>query len=62
MKIETLKGRIARTQEHLEKKAGQVVVYGKTGPVGLGLIEDILEILEDQEARIRELETGREGK
>jgi hypothetical protein len=56
MKIDELKQRIEKCRSDLKQKDGRICSFSETGPVNIGLIDAITEVLEAQERRIKELE------
>jgi hypothetical protein len=56
MKIDELKQRIEKCRSDLKQKDGRICSFSETGPVNIGLIDAIAEVLEVQERRIKELE------
>lgn len=61
MTVQQLKDKIAAQHVSLHQKKGHMVAFSDSGPVGMGLIEAIAEVLANQEARIASLE-ARVGK
>lgn len=55
MDITELKDEIAQTRESLKTREGKTVVFSPHGPIGVGLIEAVVEILAAQQAQIDEL-------
>jgi hypothetical protein len=56
MDIDTLKSEIEKYRDKLTDKKGKVCTFGKNGPVGMNLIDAIVETLEAQHKRIQALE------
>jgi hypothetical protein len=56
MDIDKLKSEIQKYRDKLNEKKGKVCTFGKNGPVGMGLIDAIVETLEAQHQRIEALE------
>jgi hypothetical protein len=56
MDIDQLKSEIEKYRDKLKVKKGTVCVFGKNGPVGMGLIDAMAEALEAQHRRIEALE------
>lgn len=56
MTIEELKTKVETYREDLKKKPGSPVCFSETGPVGMSLIDAIVNVLESQQKRIKELE------
>jgi len=63
MTIDELKARIESYREGLRKQSGRQCMFSETGPVGMGLVDAIAAVLEDQQKRINRLEgkTGNGG-
>jgi hypothetical protein len=57
MKIDELKLRIEKCRSDLKQKDGRICSFSATGPVNIGLIDAIAEVLELQDRRIKELES-----
>ena len=56
MDIDTLKSEIEKYRDKLTDKKGKVCTFAKNGPVGMNLIDAIVETLEAQHKRIQALE------
>ena len=56
MSIKKLKSAVEEHRERLSAKKGKVCTFGKNGPVGMQVIDALVEALEAQEQRIDELE------
>jgi hypothetical protein len=56
MKIDELKRRIEKCRSDLKQKDGRICSFSETGPVNIGLIDAIADVLEAPDQRIRELE------
>lgn len=54
MTVAELKGAVESYREGLRKKTG-IVMFGETGPVGMLLIDAIVQVLETQQAQIDKL-------
>jgi len=61
MKIDELKQRIEKCRSDLKQKDGRICSFSETGPVNIGLIDAIADVLEAQERRIKELESRNDG-
>ncbi len=55
MNINELKAKVEAHREELKKKAGMQVQFSETGPVGISVIDAIVQTLEDQQRQIDEL-------
>jgi hypothetical protein len=53
--LEALKASLAKEQAYLLNKAGTMAAFSKKGPVGIGVVEAICAVLEDQQRQIDEL-------
>lgn len=56
MKIEEFKKELSDYKENMSNKKGSFVTAGKSGPVSIGLVEKLLDIIESQDQRISDLE------
>jgi len=56
MTIAELKTAVERYRQDLKSKAGKIVNFSESGPVGMTVIDSIVEMLEAQQKRIEELE------
>ena len=56
MSIKKLKSAVEEHRDRLSTKKGKVCTFGKNGPVGMQVIDALVEALEAQEQRIDELE------
>lgn len=56
MPLDELKAKVEAHRESLKAKSGHLVHFSETGPVGIGLIDAIVALLEAQERRIAEVE------
>jgi len=56
MDIQELKSEVDRYRDKLKEKKGHVCTWGKNGPVGMQLIDVLVETLEAQQKRIEALE------
>lgn len=54
--INDLKARLEKERTELKQKAGKGVMFSETGPVGIGLIEEMLKVIETQQAEITRLQ------
>jgi hypothetical protein len=50
--LEALKASLAKEQAYLLAKAGTMAAFTKKGPVGIGVVEAICAVLEDQQKQI----------
>jgi hypothetical protein len=58
MTIDELKVAAQTQQSNLEAKAGSIVSFSKTGPVGMSMIFAMIEALETLERRVSALEAA----
>jgi len=56
MEIDELKSQVEKYREKLKEKKGHVCTFGKNGPVGMVLIDALVEVLEAQQQRIEAIE------
>ena len=56
MDIQELKSEVDRYRDKLKEKKGHVCTWGQNGPVGMQLIDVLVETLEAQQKRIEALE------
>ena len=56
MSIKNLKSAIEAHQDKLKAKKGKVCTFGKNGPVGMQIVDALVDALEAQEQRIEALE------
>lgn len=56
MTVEELKAKVEKNREWLKEQSGHMVKFAETGPVGIGLIDAIVETLETMQARMQGLE------
>jgi hypothetical protein len=56
MDIQELKSEVDKYRDKLKEKKGHVCTWGKNGPVGMRLIDVLVETLEAQQKRIEALE------
>jgi len=56
MTVRELKELVEAYSEGLKGKHGKITTLSETGPVGIGIIDSIVRVLEAQENRIDELE------
>ena len=57
MTVQDLKGKVESLREALKNKKG-VVMLSESGPIGIGVIDAIVSVLDAHEKRIEELERG----
>ena len=55
MTIEQLRGVLAEATETAKKNSGTVLVWNERGPVGLGIVQALVEMVEQQSGEIDEL-------
>ncbi len=60
MQIDELKAKVEATRKHLNEdpNKGKPVYISEHGPIGIGLIDALVAVVENQDRRIRELEKG----
>lgn len=58
--MEQLRSRLATLQADLKASSNKICVFSETGPVGIGIIKEIVRVLDDQEKRIAALD-GKAG-
>ena len=56
MKIKELRSTVEKYRVRLKEKAGSMCMFTDDGPIGLSVIDDLVEALESQERRIDALE------
>lgn len=56
MTVQELKNKVESYREAIKKESGKVMVASEAGPVGLGVIDAVVRVLETHEKRIEELE------
>jgi ribosome biogenesis protein Nip4 len=56
MNVEVLKSRVAELASGLKGNGGKIVMSSDGGPIGIGVINDIVETLAGIELRIAEIE------
>ena len=56
MTIAELKARVEKQREHLRQNDGNTCLMSESGPVGISVIDAIVQVLEAQQKRIDELE------
>ncbi len=56
MKIQELKSVVEAYRQRVKEKAGKLVGFSETGPVGMSVIDSVVKVLEAQDKRIEELE------
>ncbi len=58
MTVEELKQKVESYREGLKTRTGKLTKFSDTGPVGMGVIDAVVRVLEAQEKRIEALERG----
>ena len=60
MRVQELKDKVESVHEELKKRKGapRVQLASESGPIGIGLIDAVVSVLETLEKRIDELERG----
>jgi hypothetical protein len=53
--LEALKASIEKERAYLLAKSGTMAAFSKKGPVGIGVVEAMYEVLADQQRQIDEL-------
>jgi hypothetical protein len=61
MKVDELKAKVEECRENLKKGGARLLTSSSDGPIGIGLIDAIVSVLEDQDRRIDDLEKRVEG-
>ena len=56
MTVQEVKELAEAYREALKEQAGKITAFSETGPVGIGIIDSIVRVLEAQQNRIDELE------
>jgi|SoimicMinimDraft_9_1059737.scaffolds.fasta_scaffold974378_1 hypothetical protein len=56
MKIEELRSKVEKYRARLKEKAGTMCMFTEDGPIGLSVIDELIEALESQQRRIDALE------
>ncbi|HEY5953336.1 MAG TPA: hypothetical protein VIT18_03175 [Terrimicrobiaceae bacterium] len=56
MSLKEARAAVKEYRDKLKTKRGKVCTFGKNGPIGMQVIDPILDAIEDQERRIRALE------
>lgn len=56
MTIEEFKEEVARYEQSLQDKVGNIVKFSGSGPVGMSVIRALIQLLEQQEERLAVLE------
>ena len=56
MTAQELKDKVESYREAMKAKSGKVMVASEAGPVGLGVIDSVVSVLQAHEKRIEELE------
>ena len=56
MNVSDLKTRVEKYRENLKKNSGKACLFSETGPVGMSLIDAIVEVLDAQQKRIDALQ------
>lgn len=56
MKVQELRNRLEVARQELKAKKGQMVVFSDTGPIGIGLVEAMVSIIEELEQRVKNME------
>jgi hypothetical protein len=56
MTVDELKAKVESYREGLKEKVGHPIVFAMSGPVGMSVIDAIVDTLETMEKRIKELD------
>lgn len=56
MTVQELKTKVESYRESLKTKSGKITAFSETGPVGMGVIDAVVSVLEAHEKRIAKLE------
>jgi hypothetical protein len=56
MSLKEARAAVKEYRDKLKARRGKVCTFGKNGPIGMQVIDPILDAIEDQERRIRALE------
>ncbi len=56
MTIDELKSKVETYRTGLEEKSGSMCMFSETGPVGMSLIDALVDMIEAQQSRIESLE------